>query len=55
MFEAPYYSKEVLREKAAAFLAEYNADGTIPVNIEYIVEARFGMDHRTSPGASGPN
>jgi len=50
MFKAPYYSKEVLRGKAAAFLAEHNPDGTIPVDIELIVEAKFGMDIVPIPG-----
>lgn len=50
MFKAPYYSKDDLRERAAAFLAEHNASGTIPVNIEYIVEAGFEMDIVPVPG-----
>lgn len=50
MFKTPYYGKEVLREKAAAFLAEHNPDGAIPVDIELIVDTKFGMDIVPVPG-----
>ena len=50
MFRAPYLPEDELRATAREFLTKHNPEGTIPVNIELIIEAHFGMDIVPVPG-----
>jgi len=48
--KAPFLRYDDLRRYAEAFLAEHHPTHAIPVPIEHIVEARFGMDIVPVPG-----
>ncbi len=49
-FPIAVLSYENLRERAAAFLAQYHPSGTIPVPIEEIAEVKLGLDIVPVPG-----
>ena len=48
--KAPYFSYDVLRERAETFLDKYHSQRTIPIPIEEIVEFQFEMDIVPEPG-----
>ena len=49
-FRAPYLRYDDLRQHAEAFLAKYHPTRSIPVPIEFIVEASLGIDIVPVPG-----
>jgi hypothetical protein len=50
--KAPFYRYEGLRTQADSFSAKYNPQRVIPVPIELIIEADFGIDIVPVPGLS---
>jgi len=49
-YQAPFFSKEALREQANTFIERYNPAKKIPVPIEAIVEFQFALEIVPVPG-----